>query len=209
MPPTVRRSPKTTPQTPHSSHRTGSRCRLAHTGIIGGYVLSAVGCPPTSSALPSIEASGVFVYAGRFQPPARYPVLWPLLTSQGISSLGSPQVRTRCFPTRPPHLPPRLNLTASLCCASSPHHVGLSIRFLFIGPPVSSSLPPPGWLPFRSWLQVVVISHFHVSVLLQGTCTPFTTRPCWAHTKCRKILALTRQIFSTNVGKRDIHHEAI
>jgi hypothetical protein len=31
----------------------------------------------------------------------------------------------------------------SLCCASSSHHVGLHMRFLSIGPPVSSSLPSP------------------------------------------------------------------
>lgn len=60
--------------------------------------------------------------------------------------------------------------------------VGLGMRFLFVSLPASSSLPSPGRLPFRSWLQVVVLSRFHVLVLLQGTCTPFTTRPCWAHT---------------------------
>lgn len=35
------------------------------------------------------------------------------------------------------------------------------MRFLFIGPPVSSSLPPHGRLPSRSWLRVVVESRFH------------------------------------------------
>jgi hypothetical protein len=44
-----------------------------------------------------------------------------------------------------------------LCCASSSHRIGLDMRFLFIGPPLSSSLPPPGQLPFRSWLRVVVM----------------------------------------------------
>lgn len=37
-----------------------------------------------------------------------------------LPGTGPPQVRARCFPSRPPHLPPRLNLWASLCCASSP-----------------------------------------------------------------------------------------
>ena len=59
--------------------------------------------------------------------------------------------------------------------------VGLAMRFLFIGLSVSPSLPPPGRLPSRSWLQVVV-SSFSCSVFLQGTLTPFATRPCWAHT---------------------------
>jgi hypothetical protein len=126
---------------------------LAHSGVIGSDVLSAVGCQPTSSALPDIESSGVF--------PARCAVLWPLLTPRGISSSGSPQVRTRCVPTRPPHLPPRVDRTASLCCASSPSRVGLSMRFLYIGPSVSCSLPSPGWLPSRSWLRVVVVSCTH------------------------------------------------
>jgi hypothetical protein len=64
---------------------------------------------------------------------------------------------------------------------------GLTMRFLFIGPPVSSSLPPAGRLLFQRWLRVVVLSHFHVTVLLQGTFTPFTTRPCWAHTSNRRV----------------------
>ena len=144
---------------------------LALTGVIGPDVLSVVECSFASSALADIESSGVRVYAGIFQPPARCAVLWPLLTSRGISSSGSPQVRTRCFPARPPHLPPRLNQPTSLCCARSSRRVGLDMRFLFIGPAVSgvnpparptfsgvsSSLPPPGRLSFRSWLQVVVL----------------------------------------------------
>ena len=57
-----------------------------------------------------------------------------------------------------------------------------SMRFLFIGSQVSPSLPSHGWSPFRSWLQMVV-SSFSCLVFLQGTCTPFTSRPCWAHTR--------------------------
>jgi hypothetical protein len=56
-----------------------------------------------------------------------------------------------------------------------------SMRFLFIGSQVSPSLPSPGRLPFLSWLQMVV-SSFSCLVFLQGTFTPFTSRPCWAHT---------------------------
>ena len=98
---------------------------LAHAGVIGTDILSAVGCQPTSSALPDIESSGFFVYAGCHQPPARCPVLWPLLTSRGISSPGPPQIRTQSSAAQQPHLPPGLGRTASLCCASSPRPVGL------------------------------------------------------------------------------------
>ena len=90
---------------------------LVRTDVVGGDVRSVVGCQPTGSALRDIESSD-FVSA-------RCSLLWPLLTSQGISSLGSPQVRTRCVPTRPLHLPPRLNQWVSLCGASSSHRVGL------------------------------------------------------------------------------------
>ena len=127
-------------------------------------------------------------------------LLWRLLTSQGISSSGSPQIRACCFPIRPPHLPPWLNQRALLCCASSPATsalyaicrsrcsllpVGQPIVLrtaLSVSPQVSASLPPHARLPLRSWLHVVVSSYLHVMVLLQGTFTPFTTRPCWAYT---------------------------
>jgi hypothetical protein len=56
------------------------------------------------------------------------------------------------------------------------------MRFLSVGPPVSSSLPPAAQLPSRRWLRVIVLSRFHVRSSYPGTCTPFTTRPCWAHT---------------------------
>ena len=133
---------------------------LALSGVVGFDVLSAVESSPVGSALHGRKVSGVRVLTGFGGPRLCDSLLWPLLTSRGISSSGSPQVRTRCFPARPPHLPPRLVPSTSLCCASSSHRVGLAMRFLFIGPPVSSSLPPPGWLPFRGWLQVIV--HLHI-----------------------------------------------
>ena len=94
-------------------------------GVIGCDVLHAVGTFLFGSALHDIESSGFVVYTGVFQPPARCSLLWPLLTPRRVAPSGSPQVRTRCFPARPPHLPPRLNHAASLCCATSPHRVGL------------------------------------------------------------------------------------
>ncbi|MFT5491977.1 MAG: hypothetical protein ACI8V5_002342 [Limisphaerales bacterium] len=59
-----------------------------------------------------------------------------------------------------------------------------SMRFLSIGSQVSPSLPSPSRSPFPSWLQMVV-SSFSCPAFLQGTCTPFTSRPCWAHTRRR------------------------
>lgn len=144
-------------------------------GVVDCDVRRGVEAFPFGSALPDIESSGVFVYTGVFPPPARCAVLWPLLTPRQVAPAGSPQVRTRCFPARPPHLPPRLDRTASLCCASSPHRVGLTMRFLSIGPPVSPSLPPPGRLPFRSWLRVVVGSCLHGRSSYRGL-TPLLQR---------------------------------
>jgi hypothetical protein len=176
---------------------------LVHTEVIGTNIRSAVGCPPTGSALPGIESSGLFVSTGGLPPPARYSVLWPLLTSQGISSPGSPQIRTCCFPARPPPFPPEADpplaepprLNPRLRCVVPLRRIvaGLNRRFLFVGPPVFSSLPPAGQLLFQRWLRVVVLSHNHVMVLLQGTFTPFTTRPCWAYTSPSSATPLPRR----------------
>jgi hypothetical protein len=83
----------------------------------------------------------------------------------------SPQVIARCFAAQPPHLPPRVNQTTSLGCASSSCRVGVagfaalraaygrhsqlrsgSMRFSSIGLQLSPSLSPHGRSPFRSWL---------------------------------------------------------
>ena len=153
----IRRSHPKHPMLPNAKALIGS---LAHAGVIGPDVLSVVGCPPTGSALPVIESSG--------ESPARPAVLWPLLTSRGISSAGSPQVRTRCVPARPPHLPPRLNPRLHGVVPTRRLAAGLGMRFLFVGPPVSPSLPPAGWLPFQRWLRVVVCSRLHVRSSYRG-----------------------------------------
>jgi hypothetical protein len=64
-----------------------------------------------------------------------------------------------------------------------------SKRFLSIGLQLSPSLSPHGRSPFHSWLQIVV-SSFSCLVFLQGTFTPFTSCPYWAHTRrCSQPLA--------------------
>ena len=140
---------------------------LAHTGVIGPSILPAVERPLASSVLPDIEASGVLV-VGRFTPPARCAVLRPLLTSLQVAPLGSPHVRTRCFPARPPHLPRRRNRSTSLCCADSSPRRRPSMRFLSVSPLVSASLPSPGRLPFRGWPRVVGLSCCHAGSSYKG-----------------------------------------
>ena len=60
-----------------------------------------------------------------------------------------------------------------------------SMRFLFIGSQVSPSLPSRGAVALPRSASDSSIFHFHVLVFLQGTCTPFTSCPCWAHTSRR------------------------
>ena len=94
------------PDTPCFPSRSSRRSTRPF-GVIVAACGPVVGYQPTGSALPDTGLP-------------RCAVLWRLLTSQGISSPGSPQIRTCCFPARPPHLPPRLDHGALLCCASSP-----------------------------------------------------------------------------------------
>ena len=175
---TTRHDPRITPQALSVSRGAALAGRLARTGVIDPSILPAVERLLPSSALPDlsasghaqagIESSGLPVCTGVFQPPARCSVLWPLLTSLRVAPSGSPHVRTRCFPARPPHLPPRRNRSTSLCGASSSRRVGLNMRFLSIGPPVSASLPSPVRLPSRSWPRVVGLSCHHAGSSYRG-----------------------------------------
>ncbi len=80
---------------------------------------------------------------------------------------GSPQVRTRCFPTQPPHLPPWTEPARLRCVVPARLPRRPSMRFLFIGSSVSSSLPSHGRLPFRSWFSNG--ESFHVSMFGSST----------------------------------------
>ena len=129
---------------------------LAHTGVIGADIRSVVGCQPTSSALHRSSRLPVSSFQRAYpRPRLAFRLLWPLLTSHGISSVGSPEVRTRCFPAQPPHFPPRLKPVdfAVLCQLIPPCRPRM--QFLFIGSRISPSLPSHGRSPFRSWLQLV------------------------------------------------------
>jgi hypothetical protein len=111
------------PRTQHASHRGGAHPCPARSGGVGSDVLHAV---MGSSSVRSFAASRFPVSS------LRGPVTPGLFSATTTSAdfprhfrHGSPQVRTRCFPAQPPHLPPRLNLWTSLCCASSSHRIGL------------------------------------------------------------------------------------
>ena len=67
---------------------------------------------------------------------------------------------------------------AVLCQLAAPRRP--SMRFLSVGPPVSHSLPPHGWLPFRSWL-LVVVSHVSMSGSPTGDLHPIYNTPMGVH----------------------------
>ena len=91
----------------------------------------------------------------------------------------------RCFPTSSsggPHLPPRTEPARLRCVVPARLPRRPSMRFLFIGSSVSSSLPSHGRLPFRSWLRVVVFSCFHVWFFYRGL-APHLQRTHAGHTQ--------------------------
>ena len=105
-----------------------------------------------------------------------------------IRPTGSPQVRTCCFPTQPPHLLPWTEPSRLRCVVPARLPRRPSIRFLFIGSSVSSSLPSHGRLPFRSWLRVVVFSCFHVWFFYRGL-APHLQRAHAGHIQLRPLNA--------------------
>jgi hypothetical protein len=95
----------------------------------------------------------------RFRPSRpSLPLLWPLLTSRSgfhrrpfRHEARSPQVRTHSFSAQPPDLRHfALTTRASRFYARSPCSAAPSIRFLFIGSQIRSTLPSHGRSPFRS-----------------------------------------------------------
>ena len=157
------------------------------------FTTSSVDAPPSRLRTLRVPLRGICLAAsaagsapvsclsGRFPAPGSLRI-----TTASADSLcwlpgkGSPQVRTRCLATQPPHLPPRLNRRTSLCGASSSHRVGLFMRFLFIGSSVSHSLPSPGRLPFRSWPLVVISFMFSYLGSLTGDFHPICNAPMLA-----------------------------
>jgi len=134
---------------------------LAHPGVIGSGVLPAVGCSLVGSALPGIESSGLWVSGSLLgtMASADFPRHFLRGTSPGKNAL-LPRA-TAAFTSAPK--PEDFAVWCQLVPARRP-----SMRFLFIGSRVPSSLPPPGRLPFRSWPRVVVSSCFHVWFSYRG-----------------------------------------
>ena len=136
------------------------------------------------SPSPLIESSGVFVSTGMSTPPARCTATmasadFPRHFLRGISPGKNALLRRATAAFTSTGKPVDFAVWCQLIAPCRP-----SMRFLFIGSQLSHSLPPPGRSPFRSWLLVVVRLCFDTCLaFLQGTPTPFTTRPCWAHTK--------------------------
>ena len=126
-----------------------------------------------------------------------------------LPGAGSPQIRTRCFPARPPPLPPRLN--PRLRCVVPLHRIvaGLDRRFLFVGPPVSSSLPATAWLPSRCWLRVVVVSRFHVLVPPTGDLHPIYIAPMLGVHHVLHATSLPAPRMRTDVGDEKIMKQII
>ncbi len=212
----TRHDPKITPQAISVSRGAALTGGLAHTGVSRPGILPAVERSLASSAVavpcghsprkraafslwssPGIESFRFPVYTGVFQSPARCAVPWPLLTPLRVVPSGSPQARARCFPARPPHLPPRRNRSTSLCGAGSPHR-GRPWYAVLVHRPAGFRYPS-----FRRAVALPALashsrsSRFHVRSFRQGTCTPFATRPCWAHTNGLKLSA-TRSRLSLN-----------
>ena len=102
FPPVARCGPKTAPQAPHASQQKGAH-RWPRPFGCHRHQCPFRGRMPAGQFSPSRHR--VFLGVS----PARCAVVRPLLTPLRVAPSGSPQVRTRCVPARPPHLPPRLN----------------------------------------------------------------------------------------------------
>jgi len=215
----TRHDPKTTSRTLSVSHGAALTGSLARSGVIGPSILPAVERSLASSVLPDIESSEMI--------PARCTVLRPLLTSLQVAPLGSPHVRARCFPARPPHLPARPNRATSLCGASSSRRARPSMRFagrsapccpfgqpvarklaaLSVSPLVSASLPSPGRLPFRSWPRVVGLSCHHAVPPTGDLHSIYNAPMMGAHQKVQVTSRSARNL-TFNVGNRRMNPRA-
>jgi len=176
--PTARCSPKTTPQASHASHRSGAYqqphpfgCHRLRYPLRGRMPADRFSPSPT----PSLPVSS---FTRAIRPPARCSGTMASADFPGHFLPGISPDKNVLLPGTTATFTSTTGPATSLCCAPSSHRDRPCMRFLFVGPPVSASLPSPARLPSRSWLHVVVLSRFHVPVLLQGTSTP--CRMTWA-----------------------------
>ena len=102
-----------------------------------------------------------------------------------------PQVIARCFPAQPPHLPPRVNQTTSLCRASSSCRIGLLCGSCSLARRFLLAFLHAVRSPFRARLQIVVSFIFMFWFSYRGL-APHLHRAHAGHT----------QVSSSNGGQR-------
>ena len=150
---------------------------LARSGVIGSDILSAVGCQPTSSALHARQDFRFLRLHGRDCAPG-------LLNTTMASADFSRHFLREISPGKVAVLP---RTAAAFTSTTEP--VGFAVLcqlvpsyrpsmwFLFISLQVSSSLPPPGRLPSRSWLQLVIYFMFSCFGSFTGDSHPIYNAP--------------------------------
>jgi hypothetical protein len=128
-------------------------------GGIGSRFLHGVGTFLFGSTLHGIKSSGFTVYTDRNRSPARCSLLRSLLTPLAcLHARASPGKNALLPDTTAPFTSATEPVDFAVLCQLFPPRRP-SMVFLFISLSVSSSLPPPGRLPSRSWLQLVIRSH--------------------------------------------------
>ena len=171
--------------------------------------------PPIRGIRPSVLAPRTFHsrHIHRSALPGSYlrpPVLWPRLTPAASAQpldwgchlrrpgVRSPQVRTLTFPAALLHLP-RQPLTASgfvvLCQLA--RLAWPRMKFVFLKSQVCLQLPPDPVSRRRPCLQLAV-----GAINLRSGLSPPSHRPCWAHHKESRHLAVAA-FFHFTIGLRD------
>jgi hypothetical protein len=135
--------------------------------------------------MPSMPGAPLFAFTC-FQARLRFALSSTWLNSaSGLTEAPPFFLRTQSSPALSPELPPRLHQWASLCCASSPHRVGLlsgscssahGFRIVFFQ---KDGHPPPLDL---CWYSVF---HFHGSGFHTGDLNPIWTAPMLGTHKAR------------------------
>ena len=139
--------------------------------------------PFIGSALHGLESSGFVFKRASSSPRLVAPLLWPLLTSLPLAPQRISPGKNALLPGTTAAFTSTGNRTDFAVWCQLVARVGLSMRFLFIGSPLSHSLPSPGRLPSRSWLRMVISSCLHVRFSHRGL-SPHLQRAHAGRTPC-------------------------